>query len=483
MRRRHAQRISIGLAAVVLAIVAAFPVAGQSTESFPTAELGEAFPPVLSPGWVERNLHGPDLAILDARPSIRAYAEGHLPGARHLTSDNLRSSAEGVPGRVYPIEMIETIAGRLGLTQYARIVVYGEGSDPHAAFVATVLRAAGLQHVSILDGGLARWSAEGRPLSRSLEAVAPTRVRLTPTTRLFVGLQEVRQAVENGSALLLDCRRREAFESGHLPGAVHRFWKEDLAASETDGAASFRPVEELEEEYRALGVGPQHPTIVYCTSAHTAASVVWSLRYRLGYPETRLYDGSWLEWASHPELEREPPEGPPAGIPLQALQRAREAARSLGSSLMGALLRELKAGGPLHALGVCYEIAPSIAAEHSVEGMTVRRISNKVRNTADTPDAYERVALRDLQWRHDQGKLPEETIEVVRSEGRRVLRYLRPILVKEVCLQCHGRPERIDPAVGEFLRERYPEDQATGYEVGDLRGAVSVTIELDDGEE
>ena len=483
MRMGRASRwiLGVGEAALLLALFGLGRAAAQAPDPAGPAEMGEEFPPVLSTDWLEMQLRTEGLGILDARPSLLAFAERHIPGAQHLTCDNLRSSAGGTPGKIFPIELIEAIAGRLGFDRYTRVVVYSDASDEHAAFVATVLRGAGMQRVSILDGGLARWAAEGRPLTRRLVRVEPTAVRLTPTIRTLANIEEVRRAVESGEALLLDVRPREMYDAGHIPGAAHRFWQEDFEPPAPDGPGTFRPAAEVDEEYRALGVARDRLTIVYANTAHSAAAVFWTLRHRLGYAKTRLYDGSWLEWSGVPGAAREPEsEDLDGDLPAAALQRARAAATSLATGLMSHLIRELRTGGPAQALGVCFEIAPTVAAEHSIDGITVRRVSNQVRNTADTPDSYERVALRDLQWLHEHGRLPEETAEVVRADGARVLRYLRPILVKEICLQCHGAPERIDPEVREFIEERYPEDQAIGYQVGDLRGAISVTVELEE---
>lgn len=164
----------------------------------------------------------------------------------------------------------------------------------------------------------------------------------------------------------------------------------------------------------------------------------------------------------------------------QALEQARAAADALTKDLMGKLLDELSDGGPGEALRVCSEVAREIAATHSTDGITVRRVSRRVRNPADRPDAFEAERLERLAALHDRGELPREVTEVVADEsGNRALRYLRPITVKPLCLQCHGDPEGFTPEVRRILAERYPDDEATGYAAGDLRGAVSVSVPLD----
>jgi len=162
-----------------------------------------------------------------------------------------------------------------------------------------------------------------------------------------------------------------------------------------------------------------------------------------------------------------------------ALARAEEAAQALGGDLMRHLLAEMKSGGAAAAVRVCSEVAQDLAAKHSVDGLTVRRVSLKPRNPADAPDPFERAQLIELEELHRQGRLPSRVVETVETDAGAQLRYMRPIAVASACLRCHGPAEAIDPEVRRILAERYPDDRATGYASGDLRGAISVTVPLD----
>lgn len=165
--------------------------------------------------------------------------------------------------------------------------------------------------------------------------------------------------------------------------------------------------------------------------------------------------------------------------PAVAVARARGAAMALAGELMGRLAAELGEGGPARAVAVCAEVAQEIAAAHSTGGAEVRRVSLEVRNPADRPDAYEQRQLERLAELDREGRLPDEVAEVVEEAGGPVLRYLKPIRVQPLCLQCHGDPSTFDPAVRRLLAERYPGDEAVGYAAGDLRGAISVRLPLD----
>lgn len=170
----------------------------------------------------------------------------------------------------------------------------------------------------------------------------------------------------------------------------------------------------------------------------------------------------------------------PAGDPAAAaaLERARAAADAVVSRVRGLLEAELARGGPAGAVDACAETAQVATQEESERlGVRVRRVSLRFRNPADAPDDYERAALLRLEETVRGGELPSEVSEFVPvTGGGQELRYLRPVVVAPHCLGCHGRPEELKPGVAEALARRFPDDPATGYSVGDLRGAVSVTV-------
>ncbi len=157
-------------------------------------------------------------------------------------------------------------------------------------------------------------------------------------------------------------------------------------------------------------------------------------------------------------------------------ERARAAASGLAGELMARLSKELAAGGPAHAVGVCSEIAPRIAAERSVDGLTVRRVTARPRNPRNAPDAFEAARLERFAAAAREGKTLEDVVEWTGDGSARTLRYMRPIVIGKTCLACHGDRAGIDPAVRKILDERYPDDRATGYREGDLRGAISVGV-------
>src|SRR5512139_1363936 len=420
---------------------------------------------LLSPAELEKLPARP--ALLDARPSMKDYLAGHLPGAQWVGPDNWRSTSEGVPGEIHPAAALQPLFGRLGLRDGDPVVVYGAANDPDAALVASVLRMHGFE-AAILDGGFERWTREERPVVKELPRPAATRPKAPRTAEALAGFDEVRAATASPArAAILDVRPPEQFEAGRIPGAISMFWKRNLRPEEAPDAGTFRNAAELREAYRALGITPDKTIYVYCNSGHMAAVGWFVLKVVLGYPDVRLYDGSWIDWTSRPDAPKE------SGKPGEA--KARAAADALTRDLQSRLVAELREGGPPRAVAVCAEVAPKVAAEHSKDGVVVRRVTLRPRNPGNAPDSFEREVLERWAEEAKSGTPPTELVREVASERGTVLRYMRPISIGSVCLNCHGTRESIAPEVRSILEARYPADQAVGYASGDLRGAVSVT--------
>ncbi|BCW93750.1 MAG: cytochrome c [Thermoanaerobaculum sp.] len=160
----------------------------------------------------------------------------------------------------------------------------------------------------------------------------------------------------------------------------------------------------------------------------------------------------------------------------QALEKARAAATALTQALMGELLKHMREGGPEAAVSVCSAKAQEITKAQQQEGVLVRRVTARPRNPQNRPDDYEQAMLALMEHRYRKDKTASEVADWYLEGEALTVRYLRPIVIGEMCLACHGDRQRMKPAVREFLTQHYPEDQAVGYQAGDFRGAVSVTV-------
>ncbi len=274
--------------ALALALILPAAVAGADDEA----------PAVVSGGWLESKLGSEEVVVLDARP-LKDFLGAHLPGARSVAPDNLRSTAGGVPATLHPPALLGEVFARAGLTPRSHAVVYGAESDVDATFVATAARIAGAAKVSVLDGGFARWMKDLRPVRAERLRFAVPKAELRGDASIVLPLEEARKRVGDGKTVFLDVRSEEQWSKGRIPGAKNRPWKRDVE----DGV--FRPGEKLRAELEAAGVSFEKPVVVYCNSGHQASEAFWVLRYVLGHPDVRLYEGSWLEWSMTPGTPRE----------------------------------------------------------------------------------------------------------------------------------------------------------------------------------
>jgi hypothetical protein len=160
------------------------------------------------------------------------------------------------------------------------------------------------------------------------------------------------------------------------------------------------------------------------------------------------------------------------------IMEARKLASSMQSNLAAKLLAEIKAGGPASAIGVCTTVAPKVATDLSRErGWRLTRVSLRVRNPVlGTPDAWEQRVLQAFDERVAKREKSEglEFAETVTEPGGKYFRYMKALPVQPLCLDCHGTPDKIAPGVKERLAKDYPHDKATGYSIGQIRGAISI---------
>ncbi len=155
----------------------------------------------------------------------------------------------------------------------------------------------------------------------------------------------------------------------------------------------------------------------------------------------------------------------------------RQSLKKYGKNLKKALKKGMKQGGPVNALTVCNSKALPITQKHSDKyAWNIARTSLKPRNPANKPDAWETKVMQEFDAKKAAGAAPntlEHSEVVVGADGSKTLRYMRAIPTGKVCLTCHG--SELKPDVSAKIKELYPTDQATGFKVGDLRGAFSIS--------
>ncbi len=281
--KRASSRLAFALTLLALSRSPAAP--GASSPDAP------AVLAVVSGEWLRARLGAEDLVLLDARAAAD-FRASQLPGARNVAVEELRTTSPGAPPAPRPPEVLREVFSRAGVRRGSHVVVYGAESDLRATYVATAARVAGAGRVSVLDGGFARWKEEGGPVTSTPEPVAVAGSDLVPDASFLVPLEEVRNRVGDGRTIFLDVRPWAQYETGHVPGAKNRHWKNDVV----DG--SFRPLGEIRAELEGLGVSWERPVVVYCNSGNQATATFHLLRHALGHPDVRLFQGAWREEAT-----------------------------------------------------------------------------------------------------------------------------------------------------------------------------------------
>jgi hypothetical protein len=159
------------------------------------------------------------------------------------------------------------------------------------------------------------------------------------------------------------------------------------------------------------------------------------------------------------------------------LEGARKVAVEVPSKLLDMLNAEIAKGGVVSTIEVCHDRAPAMARAASEKtGWSVRRVSLRNRNPKAVPDAWEAANLKAFDSRVAAGEEPKavEAYAVVEQDGRKEFRYMKALGVQGVCSACHGPVESLRPEVAEKLHTLYPQDLATGYDVGQVRGAITL---------
>ena len=264
---------------------------------------------LVSTQWLADHFGEPDLVVVDSswhmpstgRSGRAEYLDSHIPGARHLDIDEVADRSSPVPHTLPSAADFSGAMQALGVGRDDRIVVYDNSATRNAARGWFMLRHFGAERVAILNGGLQKWLAEGRPT----ESGEPVRrqARFDPVERDELVTKQ--QLLAGSDLPWLDARGRPRFEgteadprpgvaAGHAPGARNlpfgALYRED---------GRFKPLDEIRQMFREAGVDPAQPFVASCGSGVTANSLIFAA-HLMGNDRAKLYDGSWSEWGADP---------------------------------------------------------------------------------------------------------------------------------------------------------------------------------------
>ncbi len=262
---------------------------------------------LVSTDWVQENLEDPNIRLIEVDVDTSAYEQGHIPGAIGLNwqtqlQDPLRRD-------IPPKAQLESTLGALGVSDKHTIVLYGDNNNWFAAYAFWVLKVYGHEDVRIMDGGRKKWLAEGRRITTDVPSYPPVEYRAKePDFALRAFFPQVLESLNREEFALVDVRSPQEFtgeliappgmmetaqRGGHIPGARNIPWGQ---AVREDG--TFKSPEELRALYEAQGITPNKQVIAYCRIGERSSHTWFVLKYLLGYPHVRNYDGSWTEWGN-----------------------------------------------------------------------------------------------------------------------------------------------------------------------------------------
>lgn len=267
-------------------------------------------PALVSTAWLAERLGRPGIVVVDGsnylptsgRDPAAEYAAGHIPGAVFFDLEAGSDRRSPLPHMLPTAEEFARHAGGLGIGDDDHVIVYdGSGVNLSAPRIWWMFRVMGHDRVSVLDGGVARWRLEGRPLEAGMSRRPAARFTARPTPGAVRDREAVRKALETGAEQVVDMRSagrfagtdpepRPGLRGGHMPGSRNLPFNELVAPDGT-----VLPPDDLRRRVAAAGIDPAGPVIATCGSGVSACALVLAL-HLLGRNDVAVYDGAWTEW-------------------------------------------------------------------------------------------------------------------------------------------------------------------------------------------
>ena len=259
--------------------------------------------------WLNEHLDD-DITIIDCQPNVHDFIRGHIPGAVYLAEESLRLSQQGYPHVWLPSAMAQEILQTVGVSEGKQVVVYTQtnpnlptGDGVPQGMIAYTLARYGHSRILLLDGGLEAWIRDARKLGTKYSATKKGDFKALPRKDLTIKYSDFLRIKDDDDVVHIDSRSSAQYQGkspwpkeGHIPGAINIPWSEMFSK---DNLTKLRPKRGLVKLFAQHGITREKKVVCHCGSGRKAAAQLVVLKWFLGYPNVRLFEGSLTEWCAH----------------------------------------------------------------------------------------------------------------------------------------------------------------------------------------
>lgn len=263
----------------------------------------------VSTDWLTDNMNSKEIKIVDVQPDVHDYFKEHLPGATYLSEKLFRVPDQGLPAQYIPADALQQIVRRAGIHNEQLTLVYtgkggfsGCGDGLEQTMAAYTLARFGHSSIYVLDGGIDKWKSENKPLDQDFPSYQDSDFRVSIREDYTVSFEQVNKMKDRDDVVLLDNRPAGVYKGkgpwkkqGHIPGAVNLPWKNLM---HPDNPRLLKSEDEIRSIAETAGAVPEKTVICSCGTGREATAAYLAFKWLLGYPEVKVYEGSFTEWVA-----------------------------------------------------------------------------------------------------------------------------------------------------------------------------------------
>ena len=279
---------------------------------------------LISPEQAAAGVSSGQWKILDVRPVPPLdYISGHVPNAVHISEQAFRGPNGKLPYQIWPAGDLANLLSKAGISNNDQVLVYSDGNNVlGASLVAYILEKSGVPSIGILDGGFSGYKTQGHTVTKAFPTYSPGVFNPKSVPGLAISLKEVLALVGKPKVVIVDPRPKGLFEgteqlfirNGHIPGAINITWQSVTEANNPEEALKnphkLKSIEALRQLFVSRGVTPDKTVIISCSTGREASLQYIVLKHLLGYPNVRIYEGSWTEYSTTNNPVQTGPETP-----------------------------------------------------------------------------------------------------------------------------------------------------------------------------